>query len=91
MASSEDKARPPQLSLPKEHDYAPRPDVSPGPSTRDQTPTEDTDSDTATNTSDEFDWDEEEEVKEGQKELGAKRGRALYMAFMRLARHVSHF
>ncbi|THU99162.1 hypothetical protein K435DRAFT_828267 [Dendrothele bispora CBS 962.96] len=76
--------------MPKEHDYAPRPNISPAPSeTRDPTPTDDTDStDTATNSSDEFDWDEDEEKGDQPKELKAKRGRAVYLAFMKLARPV---
>ena len=43
-------------------------------------------SDTATNSSDEFDWDEEEEGANAEQDTKAKRGRALYLAFMKLAR-----
>jgi hypothetical protein len=48
-----------------------------------------TDSDTtATNSSDEFDWDEDEDVKAETEGVKAKRGRALWMAFMKLARAI---
>lgn len=44
---------------------------------------------TATNTSDEFDWDEDEESKNSQTtHIKAKRGRALYVALMKLSRPV---
>jgi len=50
---------------------------------------EDTDS-TATNSSDEFDWFEDEEAKadKSQPQVGAKRGRRLWLAFVKLARPV---
>jgi hypothetical protein len=53
---------------------------------------DDTDS-TATNSSDEFDWFEDEETNAGQMQLqvGAKRGRRLWLAFMKLARPVRVF
>jgi hypothetical protein len=40
----------------------------------------------STNTSDEFNWDDEEEQVEAAQDTKAKRGRALYLAFMKLAR-----
>ncbi|KAF8556998.1 hypothetical protein OG21DRAFT_428682 [Imleria badia] len=47
-------------------------------------------SDTSTNTSDEFDWDEEPSDPEKETPQGkhARRGRALWLAFMKLTRHV---
>ena len=47
---------------------------------------DDTDS-TATNSSDEFDWSEDEEAKtdKAQLQVGAKRGRRLWLAFVKLA------
>jgi len=53
-------------------------------------PIQDTDSDSSeTNSSDEFDWDEELSVVEDMhEETKAKRGRALWLAFMKLARPV---
>ncbi|KAG6336681.1 hypothetical protein ID866_2388 [Astraeus odoratus] len=51
----------------------------------------DVDSDSSeTNTSDEFDWDEEEPsgAEENREGIKARRGRALYLAFMKLARPV---
>jgi hypothetical protein len=47
-------------------------------------------SDTATNSEDEFDWNEDEEAKTGVPEAGAKakRGRRLYLLFIKLARPV---
>ncbi|KAL1717219.1 Mechanosensitive ion channel-domain-containing protein [Schizophyllum commune] len=63
---------------------------------RSPAPLSDTDSDdTATNSSDEFDWSEEDEDKEtvvttgndGQvRRIRARRGRAIYLAYMRLSR-----
>ncbi|KAF7971295.1 hypothetical protein HWV62_21450 [Athelia sp. TMB] len=93
----------PTLSIPKEHDYAPpfehihtetsRLEHSGEHSQEDVAGSEgDSDTDTdATNSSDEFNWDEEEEeAKETTRLAGtkAKRGRALYLAFMKLARPV---
>ncbi|KAG6854591.1 hypothetical protein C0991_004193, partial [Blastosporella zonata] len=46
------------------------------------------DTDTATNSSDEFDWDDDEDFQTLQEEIKAKRGRALWMAFMKLSRAV---
>lgn len=44
---------------------------------------------TATNDSDEFNWDDEDESQGGkQKQPKAKRGRAIYLALMKLARPV---
>ena len=53
---------------------------------------DDTDS-TATNSSDEFDWSEDEEAKADkiQPRVGAKRGRRLWLAFVKLARPVRVF
>lgn len=47
-------------------------------------------SDTSTNTSDEFDWDEEpsDHEKEAPQGKHARRGRALWLAFMKLTRPV---
>jgi hypothetical protein len=55
---------------------------------------DDTASDTATNSSDEFDWDDDEADAEGETKrkrgqaVKARRGRAVWMAFMKLARPV---
>lgn len=48
------------------------------------------DTDTSTNTSDEFDWDEESSGAEEEAHQGkhARRGRALWLAFMKLTRPV---
>lgn len=93
----------PTLSIPKEHDYAPpfermhsetsRLEHSGEHSQEDVAEIEgDSDTDTdATDSSDEFNWDEEEEeTNEATRLAGtkAKRGRALYLAFMKLARPV---
>lgn len=53
---------------------------------------DDTDS-TATNSSDEFDWFEDEEAKtdKARLQVGAKRGRRLWLAFVKLARPVRVF
>lgn len=50
----------------------------------------DVDSDTSTNSSDEFDWDEEPSGAEEETHQGkhARRGRALWLAFMKLTRLV---
>jgi hypothetical protein len=45
-------------------------------------------SDSSTNSSDEFNWDEEEEGTKVVQGIKAKRGRALYLLFMKLARPV---
>ncbi|KAG6814285.1 hypothetical protein H0H92_013410 [Tricholoma furcatifolium] len=47
--------------------------------------------DTATNSSDEFDWDDDEDFKapkEQKEQVKAKRGRALWLAFMKLSRAI---
>ncbi|KAK0440944.1 Mechanosensitive ion channel-domain-containing protein [Desarmillaria tabescens] len=82
------------LKTPKQHDFAPQP-VYPLPHTddinRDEivNDSEAASDTTATNTSDEFDWDENEEaVEKNQTEVRARRGRAIYVAFMKLARPV---
>lgn len=80
----------------KEHDYAPSSEPTQVPMRNDDlrinihTKSSDTDSDTtATNDSDEFDWDDEDEPEEKRaKQPKAKRGRALYLAIMKLARPV---
>lgn len=61
--------------------------------TLDHTHEEDGDTDTtsSTNSSDEFDWDEEEVTSEAKNPVAGKkamRGRALWLAFMKLARPV---
>ncbi|PBK65947.1 hypothetical protein ARMSODRAFT_960864 [Armillaria solidipes] len=80
--------------MPKQHDFAPHL-VYPLPHAdginRDEIMNDsDAASDTtATNTSDEFDWDENEEaVEKNQTEVRARRGRAIYVAFMKLARPI---
>ncbi|KAG5646704.1 hypothetical protein DXG03_002694 [Asterophora parasitica] len=50
------------------------------------TPHQASDSDTATNSSDEFDWDDDEETKKFEGKVKAKRGRAVWMLFMKLSR-----
>ncbi|KZP21055.1 hypothetical protein FIBSPDRAFT_1044419 [Athelia psychrophila] len=89
----------PALLIPKEHDYAPSFERTHSDTTqpvhfedeRDASEViSDTDTD-ATNSSDEFNWDEEEEeAKEAHRIAGtkAKRGRLLYLGFMKLARPV---
>lgn len=80
---------PASLSFPKEHDYAPHPEVTPNII---GTPHSDADTDTtATNSSDEFDWEADEEAKDANDLAGkvkAKRGRAVYLACMKLSRTV---
>jgi hypothetical protein len=84
----------PTLSTTKERDYASN--LENDQSTRDHHGLSDGDradhesaSDTtATNSSDEFDWDEEEEGAKVGQDTKAKRGRALYLAFMKLARPI---
>lgn len=48
----------------------------------------DSDYDTATNSSDEFDWDYGGEEGEEDENLKAKRGRRLWLAFLKLARPI---
>lgn len=43
---------------------------------------------TATGSSDEFDWNKDDEIKDDVHVVKAKRGRALWLAFMKLARPV---
>lgn len=84
----------PTLSLPQERDFAPRPiQHTHSDPTHLQIQSEDerghysdASDTTATNSSDEFDWDEDEEAAKAAKDTKAKRGRALYLAFMKLAR-----
>ena len=70
----------------KRHDFAPRhPDAE---IHNDKPWTNDADSDTtATGSSDEFNWDEGEE-KQRKADVKARRGRLLYVAFMKLARPI---
>ncbi|KAJ3861518.1 Mechanosensitive ion channel-domain-containing protein [Lentinula novae-zelandiae] len=81
----------------KEHDYAPNvPPLSTIPSSTTHTDGahSDTDStDTATNSDDEFNWDEDEDpsTSKSYEKTKAKRGRAIYLAFMKLARPVRVF
>ncbi|KIK60286.1 hypothetical protein GYMLUDRAFT_601421 [Collybiopsis luxurians FD-317 M1] len=91
MAVDDDKAKlGPML---KEHDYAPHSSSSPlllSPNASQlEASHSDTDS-TATNSEDEFNWDEEDDpsASTSQGKLKAKRGRAIYLAFMKLARPV---
>ncbi|KAJ7695180.1 Mechanosensitive ion channel-domain-containing protein [Mycena rosella] len=74
----------------KERDFAPQLEEHP-----EQLPAQDkafSDSDTASDSSEEFDWDEDdEETKEArnvEKVYKAKRGRRIYLLFMKLARPV---
>lgn len=86
-----DRTSLPDISIPKDHDLANPPHI---PSQDEHDPDDthqDSDSDTtATNSSDEFDWDEEDDAKSIVKTdiIKAKRGRALWMMFMKLARPV---
>ncbi|KAJ4473751.1 Mechanosensitive ion channel-domain-containing protein [Lentinula aciculospora] len=96
MAMVDDKAKlGPML---KEHDYAPHaPPLTTMPSSTTTHTDEvhsDTDStDTATNSEDEFNWDEDEDpsASRSHEKTKAKRGRAIYLAFMKLARPVRVF
>ncbi|KAF8078076.1 Mechanosensitive ion channel-domain-containing protein [Lyophyllum atratum] len=81
MDPPNEKARP-SILIPKRHDYAPQPQSELA-TPQDREPS---DSDTATNSSDEFDWDDDEDFKTQEEKGKAKRGRALWMAFMRLSR-----
>jgi hypothetical protein len=74
------------LLISKEHDYASLP-PSELATPRDGTAHSDSDT-TATNSSDEFDWDEEENPQTAKDKVKAKRGRAVWMAFMKLARPI---
>jgi hypothetical protein len=83
-------------SGPKERDYAPLSQPTQVPmrnndlriKTTDKSSDSDSDT-TATNDSDEFNWDDEDEPEEKRaKQPKAKRGRALYLAIMKLARPV---
>ncbi|KAG6891326.1 hypothetical protein C0992_008780 [Termitomyces sp. T32_za158] len=74
MTDRSEKARPPSLS----HEYSTELSETPQPS----------DTDTATNSSDEFDWDDDEDSKSQQNLVKAKRGRALWLAFMKLSRAI---
>ncbi|KAF8825944.1 hypothetical protein HHX47_DHR6000586 [Lentinula edodes] len=95
MAMDDDKAK--LSSMLKEHDYAPNvPPLSTIPSSTTHTDGahSDTDStDTATNSDDEFNWDEDEDpsTPKSYEKTKAKRGRAIYLAFMKLARPVRVF
>lgn len=95
MAMDDDKAK--LSSMLKEHDYAPNvPPLSTIPSSTTHTDGahSDTDStDTATNSDDEFNWDEDEDpsTSKSYEKTKAKRGRAIYLAFMKLARPVRVF
>ena len=77
MTDRTEKTRPPSLVAP-EHDYTTELSETPQCS----------DTDTATNSSDEFDWDDDEDSKTQQGMVKAKRGRALWLAFMKLSRVV---
>ena len=48
-------------------------------------PTLDSDT-TVTHSSDEFDWDEDEGFKSKEEQIMARRGRALWIAFMKLSK-----
>lgn len=87
----------PIFSLPKERDYAPYLERAPsahwrqihGASDNERGEYSDTVSSdtTATNSSDEFNWDEDDGgPTDGALETKAKRGRAIYLMFMRLSR-----
>ncbi|KAF5388714.1 hypothetical protein D9757_004867 [Collybiopsis confluens] len=91
MAVDDDKAK--LGPILKEHDYAPQnPPLVPAALGADTH--SDTDStDTATNSDDEFNWDEEDGSLGSQNKgkTKAKRGRAMYLAFMKLARPIRVF
>ncbi|KAG6903175.1 hypothetical protein C0995_002718 [Termitomyces sp. Mi166 len=80
MTDRSEKARPPSI-VAHDHDYVAELSETPQPS----------DTDTATNSSDEFDWDDDEDFKSQQDTIKAKRGRALWLAFMKLSRVVRVF
>lgn len=77
MTDRSEKARPSSL-VAHDHEYTTELSETPQPS----------DTDTATNSSDEFDWDDDEDSKSKQEMVKAKRGRALWLAFMKLSRAV---
>jgi len=82
----------PTLSTSKEHDYVSETDhnqLTTGHrnlSEHDGDEYESARDTTSTNSSDEFNWDEDEEAASVVLNTKAKRGRALYLAFMKLAR-----
>lgn len=82
----------PTLSTSKEHDYVSETDYiqsttgHPNLSEHDGGEYESAGDTTSTNSSDEFNWDEDEEAARVVQNTKAKRGRALYLAFMKLAR-----
>jgi hypothetical protein len=85
-----DYTEPITLTVPKEQDFAPRPPIEHHDSDSDSHSDGNT---TATNSSDEFDWEEDDDRKE-EKEVEkkrAKRGRAIYLALMKLSRPVRVF
>ncbi|KAG6906546.1 hypothetical protein DXG01_013232 [Tephrocybe rancida] len=77
MSSPSEKARPPSPAM---DDHEPSHELQETPQT--------SDTDTATNSSDEFNWDDDEDFNAQQEKTKAKRGRALWMAFMKLSRVV---
>lgn len=83
-SSTDEKTSRPTFIISKEHDFASRP-PSELATPRDDIAHSDSDT-TATNSSDEFDWDEEEASNTAKEKVQAKRGRAVWMAFMKLAR-----
>jgi hypothetical protein len=82
----------PTLSMSKEHDYVSETDHNQSTtghlnlSEYDGGEYESAGDTTSTNSSDEFNWDEDEEAASVVQNTKAKRGRALYLAFMKLAR-----
>jgi len=89
-ASGDDNALPTLSAMSKEHDYADHNQSTTGHhglSEHDGDGYESAGDTTATYSSDEFNWDEDEEaVASVIQNTKAKRGRALYLAFMKLAR-----
>lgn len=85
-----EKVRRPPILIPKEHDYAPAHTHSESTTPLDNGSLHShSDSDTtATNSSDEFDWDEDEDSKTRSETIKARRGRALWVAFMKLSRPI---
>ncbi|KAG5340337.1 hypothetical protein C0989_002148 [Termitomyces sp. Mn162] len=77
MTEHSEKTRPPSL-VAHDHEYTTELSETPQYS----------DTDTATNSSDEFDWDDDEDSKTQQGMVKAKRGRALWLTFMKLSRVV---
>ena len=91
MTAGDDIALP-TLSLPQERDFASGP-LRQQPHSASSDPHDDgrghdeSDSDTtATNSSDQFDWDQDDDAATAENHTKAKRGRALYLTFMKLAR-----